>query len=121
MEDSFARVEDLAAHVREYVNNRIDSVKLSAAEKSSKLMANMIAKMAVLLIFVFFIVFASIALAYGLAKLTGEFYWGFLMVAGAYLLLGWIVWLLKEKIIRLPMMNAMLKQLFKDDETDDHN
>ena len=121
MEDSFAKVEDLAVHIKEYLNNRIESVKLSAAEKSSKMLANLIAISAVLLVFLFVIVFASIALAYVLAKLTGELYWGFLIVAGIYLLLGSLIWLLKEKILRFPIMNAMLHQLFKDDETDDTN
>ena len=121
MEDSFAKAEDLAVHIKEYMNNRIESVKLSAAEKSSKMLANLIAMAAVLLVFLFVIVFASIALAYALAKLTGELYWGFLIVAGIYLLLGSLIWLLKEKILRFPIMNAMLHQLFKEDETDDTN
>jgi hypothetical protein len=121
MEDTFARVEDLATHVKEYVNNRIASVKLSAAEKSSKLLANIIAMAAVVMVFVFFVVFASIALAYVFAKITGEYYWGFLIVSGIYLLLGTMVWILKEKILRLPIMNAMLQHLFKDNETDNEN
>ena len=121
MEDSFAKVEDLAVHIKEYMNNRIESVKLSAAEKSSKMLANLIAMAAVLLVFLFVIVFASIALAYALAKLTGELYWGFLIVSGIYLLLGSLIWLLKEKILRFPIMNAMLHQLFKEDETDNKN
>jgi hypothetical protein len=95
-------VEDLAVHVKEYMNNRIASVKLSAAEKSSKMLANLIAMAAVLLVFLFVIVFASIALAYALAKLTGELYWVFLIVAGIYLLLGSLVWVLKEKKIEAP-------------------
>ena len=37
MEDTFAKAEELAEHVKEYINNRMDSVKLNSAEKSSKL------------------------------------------------------------------------------------
>ena len=122
METTFAKVEEMAVHVKEYVNNRIASVKLSAAEKSSKLMANVIAIAITMMVFVFFVVFASIALAYAFASLTGEFYWGFLIVAGIYLLLGVLVWLMKEKLLRLPIMNAMLQLLFKeDDELDEED
>jgi energy-coupling factor transporter transmembrane protein EcfT len=118
MKDTFARVEEMTAHVKEYVNNRMASVKLNAAEKSSRLIANVIALVIVLIVFALFIVFAGIALAFAFARLTGEFYWGFLIVAGIYLLLGILVWLMKEKIIQLPIMNTMLQQLFKDDEED---
>ncbi len=116
MEETFAKVEELAEHVKEYVNNRISSVKLSSAEKSSKLTANILAVVIAALVFVFFLLFASIALAYVFSKLTGEFYWGFLIVAGIYFLFGLIVWLLREKILRIPIMNAMLEQLFKDED-----
>jgi len=33
MEKVFAKAEEMAAHVKDYVNNRIASVKLSAEEK----------------------------------------------------------------------------------------
>jgi hypothetical protein len=34
MEEAFAKVEDLVGHVKEYVNNRVESAKLNMAEKS---------------------------------------------------------------------------------------
>ena len=40
IDDLFSKVEDLGGNIREYVNTRIDSLKLSAAEKSSKVIAN---------------------------------------------------------------------------------
>ena len=121
MEKTFARVEELADHVKEYVNNRIASVKLSVAEKTSAVLSNIIAMIIVLTVFVFFIVFAGIGLAFVFAKLTGEYYWGFLIVAGIYLLIGFLVWVLKEKLIRLPIMNAILQQLFKEEENDEQD
>ena len=119
MEDTFAKAEDLAEHVKEYINNRMDAVKLSAAEKSSKLAATVIASVVVAIFFIIFLFFASTALAFVFSRLTGELSWGFLIVSGIYLLLGAIVWLLKDRILQLPVMNAILRQLFTDDEEDD--
>lgn len=115
MEDTFAKVEELSAHIKEYINNRVDSMKFKAAEKSSSVLANIIAVAIAVLVLTFFVLFGSVALAYAIAKWTGEVYWGFLMVAGIYLLLGVLVWLLREKLLRLPIMNAMVQQLFKED------
>ncbi len=119
MEKTFAKMEEMGDHIKEYVNNRIASAKLNIAEKSSKILANLVAVVVVLVVLFLFVIFASVALAYAFAKLTGELYWGFLIVAGIYLLLGLAVWALKEKWIRLPMMNAMLQQLFNDESNED--
>jgi len=119
MEKTFAKVEEMAEHVKEYVNNHINSAKISVAEKTSGILANIIAVTIVLTVFLFFIIFSSVALAFTFAKLTGEYYWGFLIVACIYLLIGVLVWALKEKLLRMPIMNSILQQLFKDEEEAD--
>ena len=119
MEKTFAKVDELVVHVKAYMNNRIDTVKLNAAEKGSKIMANVITLVISLLVFGLCIVFASFALAFAFAKLTGELYWGFLIVAGIYLLLGFFLWILREKLLRIPILNALLKQLFKEEDEKD--
>lgn len=120
MEKVFAKAEEMAAHVKQYVNNRIASVKLSAAEKSSQIIAGIFAVTIAVIFFIIFLLFISVAAAFALAKFTGEWYWGFLIVAGLYLVTGCFLWFAKEKILRMPIMNAMLKQLFKE-ENDDEN
>lgn len=121
MESLFSRLEQLAMHIKEYAQNRIASVKLSAAEKFSKLISSIFAAAVVAVIFFMFLVFAGIAAAYALAEWTGKLYWGFLLVSGIYLVLGIVVWVAKEKLIRLPVMNALLQQLFKEEEINEEN
>jgi hypothetical protein len=119
MEKAFVKAEDLAGHIKDYINNRVDSVKLNVAEKTSKLGANLIAFVIVSVFALFFVVFASIALAYVFSALTGKLYWGFLMVAGFYLLAGVIIWSARERLLRLPVMNALLQQLFTEEKEED--
>ena len=119
MEKTFAKVDELADHVKAYLNNRIDTVKLNTAEKGSKMLANVLTLVSVLLVFGLCLVLASFALAFALAKLTGEIYWGFLIVAGIYLLLGTGLWVLREKLLKLPILNALLKQIFKEEDEKD--
>lgn len=120
MEKAFAKAEELAGTIKEYVNNRIESVKLNAAEKSSAVMANVIAGAIVAVVFIFFIVFASVALAFGLGEWLGKTWAGFLIVAGLYFLVGIIVWLARTKIIRLPIMNAFIQQLIKTEDDEEN-
>lgn len=118
MEKLFTKIEELAGSVKEYVNTRIESVKLNAAEKSSAIIANAIARVVGVVVFFFFMAFASIALSIGLGEWIGKAWAGFLIVACLYLLIGVVVWAGKERLIRLPVMNALIRQLFNDDEED---
>jgi hypothetical protein len=112
MENMFTKIEELISHIKEYADNRITNVKLSIAEKTSKLIAGLLAAIVVIFVLFFFVVFASIGLAYILSAWIGKMYAGFFIVAGLYLLAGIIIWIGKEKILRLPIMNAMIKKMF---------
>lgn len=119
MENVFARVEKLADHIREYVNVRLDAVKLGTAEKTSKAIAGALAFVVMVQFLVLFLIFASFALAYAFAALTGKVYWGFLIVAGIYLLSGLAVWISRERILRIPLMNILLRQMHHTEKEDD--
>ncbi len=119
MEKAFAKAEELAGLVKEYVNTRIEVVKLNAAEKTSVAMANILAAFLAIIIFLCCLIFASIAAAIVIGAWLGKAWTGFAFVALLYLLLGILVWATREKLIRLPMMNAMIKQLFKQNDGED--
>ena len=121
MEKTFERVEELAGTIKDYINTRMDTLKLSVAEKSASVIANVLAGVIVSGVFILFIIFASIALSFGLGEWIGKTWVGFLIVAGLYLFLGIVVWAARGKLIRLPLMNAMIQQLFKKDEEDEDN
>ena len=119
MEKVFDKAEELAGNIKEYVNNRVNGIKLNVAEKTSAVIANLVAGLMAVFIFLLFIIFAGITLSFGLGKWIGEIWIGFLIVTFIYLLLGFVIWKLRKRIIQLPVMNAMLKQLIKvDDEQD---
>ncbi len=118
MENLFSKAEDLAGNLKDYVNTRIDSLKLNAAEKSSKLIANGVAGMVVAILVLFFLGLGSIALSLAVGIWIGKTWAGFLVVGGFYLLVSIIIWTARAKLIRMPVMNAMIQQLFKEDEED---
>lgn len=63
-----------------------------------------------------FILFASIELANAISTLTAGFYWGFVIVAGIYFLLGLLFWKSKERLLNLPVMNVILKKLLNEED-----
>ena len=118
MEKAFAKVEELAGTLRVYINSKIESVKLNAAEKSSQFLSNVLAGLAVAVVFLCCFIFGSIALAFILGDLIGQIWAGFLAVAILHFLLAMAMWILRERILRLPLMNGFINQLFKTNEKD---
>ncbi|MBL0358237.1 MAG: phage holin family protein [Chitinophagaceae bacterium] len=119
MERTFAKVEELVTAIKEYAEVRIDEVKLTTAEKTSRLLANVLAAAIVAIVLIFFVIFASVAVALLLGLWTGKLWIGFLIVACLYLLVGIIAWFARGKFIRLPLMNGMISQLFKMEEDEE--
>lgn len=116
MNDTIDKIEGLTEHVKEFVNTRVELAKLRIAEKTSLVIGNIIAVGVVAVLFLFVIVFGSFAGAWALGDWIGKRYAGFLIVAGFYLLVAIIVWFARQRIIRFPVMNAIIKQLHKDEE-----
>lgn len=116
MNDIVSNAEKLAEHAHEYLNTKIELLKLNAAEKSSAVLANIIAGAIVSIVVVFCLVFVSIAVALVLSNWIGHSWSGFFIVAGFYLLAGAFILTFKEQLIRLPIMNNIIRQLFKNEQ-----
>jgi hypothetical protein len=121
MEKTFAKVEELADNLKEYVNTRIEKAKLRAAEKTSHIVAHAVAAVIVTVVVLFFIVFASIALSLLLGEWIGKEWAGFLIVAGIYLLIAIIVWLTRKQLIQVPIMNSLIRQIFSKETEDEED
>lgn len=107
------KISDLFNHIKEYVAIRITLYKLETAEYVSKIISNAIAFCFVGIIFLIGVIFWSIALGFFLASLVESTCWGFFIVGSIYLIASLIIWKIKAKILRLPLMNLMLDQFFK--------
>lgn len=118
MEHAFSKAEELIDNIKEYVNIKIDTAKVVAAERSSRVIANLVAGIVLVLFFLFFLFFGSVALSILLGTWIGKAWAGFLIVAFFYLLAGIIMWTRRTKLIRLPVMNALLRNLNKKDGKD---
>ena len=115
LQEEFKKAEDLAKHCKAYVQIEIELFKLKIAEKLSKIIANFLAAMVVIGVLLLFILFVSLALAFLIGEWLGKMSAGFFIVSILYLLIGVISWYAREKLIRIPILNAILSQLFTND------
>jgi len=116
MSEEFKKVESLFEQFTAYANTRMSQAKLSASEKVSKLAAIMIAMLMAALVFFLFLVMLCITIAILLGQWLGSMWLGFLIVAALVLLFGVLLWLAKDRLLRIPIMNGLIEALFEKEE-----
>jgi hypothetical protein len=112
-DESKSSFEELISSLKEYFNIQKEILKLEAAEKASELFSE--AASMILIVGFFFAVFffLSFALAYGLSSLLESMFYGFAIVSGLYLVIALILLKGKDRLLKTPMMNLLIKSFLK--------
>ncbi|MDQ6757963.1 MAG: phage holin family protein [Bacteroidota bacterium] len=111
MENQSTSIETLIERVKSYVETRIDLLKLKAIDKSSSFLSLLITMIVVILIALIFFIFLNIGIALYLGDLLGKSYFGFFIIAGFYIIAGLVIFSLRVKLLKTPIINAMIKKL----------
>lgn len=109
-ENEKSKVEDLTDQVKDYLNDRIDLATLKVSDKVSDILSTLIAGLMLGLIFFFFLLLASFAIANWINEYFENDYLGYLIVSLFYLVIGFVVYLAKEKWIKIPIANLIIKK-----------
>jgi hypothetical protein len=111
-ENKEKNLEDIFSDAKDYIDTRVEYIRLSAVEKGAKIFADLITNAAVIISFVLAFLFASFTLALFLSDVLNSYAAGFGCVAGIYLLLSIIVYLTKDKYIERLLVNLFIKKYF---------
>lgn len=103
-------------HVKEYVEASVKLAKLKAVEKSSAVITNTAAYSVAAILGLFVLLFGSLTLGFALGRWLDSNVWGFLIVTLFYAALAAVVVLAKDKLIKIPVLNALLKKMFKEEK-----
>lgn len=105
------KMEDLASYIKDYLQTRIELFKLKTASVTSKLISTAASFLIFSFFILIFILFTGIAAALFIGEKTGSLPLGFLIIAISFFILGLICWLGRERWIRIPLMNTLIRQL----------
>jgi uncharacterized membrane protein YqjE len=106
-----SKVERLLSNVEEYAETRYDLALLNAQEKAGNVISSMASGMLLTVFSLFVLLFVSIGGAWALGEYFHSPSIGFFSIAGFYLLVAILVYVNREKWIRLPIMNALLRKI----------
>lgn len=114
MEHKQSRLSSIAEYATDYVEKKGEIIFLDVVEKSSRVVATIVSGVAVAVIGIFFILFASIWIAWWIAQATGNVAMGFFSITCFYLILFLITLFAGKKIIQNSLINLIIKKIFYD-------
>lgn len=104
----------LISKLKEYAQIRKDLALMMIADKASHSIASIVSGGILVFLALLIFFFGSMALGFYLSEVIGNTYAGFLIITGFYLLLAILVFVLKEKHIEKPLINKVIKKVFKE-------
>lgn len=112
MEDNFSNYFNQTGKVaKEYLETRLDLIKLQAAGKLSKALGLFFSLTMAFLLFFFVIVFLGMVVGFWIGEMTGSFTIGFSCAAGLFVLLFLVLLFLRKPLIQRPLGKLLLAEL----------
>jgi hypothetical protein len=106
-------IESLFERAGDYVETRLDILKLKTADKSADIISSLASRLVILSIVIIFIIILNIGIALLLGELLGKLYYGFFILAGFYLITGLILYTNRRTWFKVPVTNLILRKIFK--------
>jgi len=106
-------IEDLFEKVEAYIKTNVELIKLRTIDKLSAVIASLASGVVLLILFSFFFLMVNIVLAIWLGQAMGQVYYGFFLIAGIYALLSIILFMVRNSIIKNPIINSIISQFLK--------
>jgi TRAP-type C4-dicarboxylate transport system permease small subunit len=112
-------VSEIAENVRNYVQLRIDLLMLKLTEKLAKLVSHLLITVIFFIIFVLLTFFISLAFIFWFKDYIGPAWAGCLIIAGFYLVVGFIIYLLRTRLFVNPVVAQLSKILLEEEDEDE--
>jgi hypothetical protein len=113
MEDKAKLLESLLNSATDYGVTTYELIKLKALDKTADVVSSVVPHSVVLILLSSFMLFLNLGIAFWLGEILGKLFYGFLIIAGFYLLTGSIIYFLIYKWIKKTVCNYVIKQMLK--------
>lgn len=104
-------------YLQQYIEQRLDILRLEAAEKSSQVLASFLTLIVVVLLLLILVAMLSVTGALFIGRaLGGDYAMGFLIMSGVYLVAAWLIYLFRRPLITNPILSMVIAKFFPDPE-----
>jgi hypothetical protein len=109
------KAEKLVGHVKDYLHTTAELIKLKAVDKMATGLSSIAVSLALLVLIAWVVVLISIGAAIWISEGMSDRYSGFFIVAGFYLVVSFIIYLVKDTFIRKSVTHKVIDH-FTDEE-----
>ena|SRR5450755_1883122 len=106
-------IKTLIDKSKDYLDTKIELTKLKTIDKSADVLSTVVVMVSMIFIGSLFIVFISVGLAFMLGKALGAYYYGFFIVGGFYAIILLLIYIQREKWIKIPIANGLINKMLK--------
>lgn len=110
--DAISNIEKLYDMAGDYLDTRLDLFRMKGTLKASDLLSSIASAVFVGLFILTVFLLLNIGLGFWLGEVLGKTFYGFFALAGFYFLVGLILYLLRDKIVKTPVSNAVIRKIF---------
>ena len=107
---------EISENVKSYISLKTDLLKLTLTEKLSLIISALLITIILFLVFLFISMFVSIAFIFWFRDHAGPLYVGALIVAGFYLIIGIVIFLLRNTLFIDPLVSQISKILLEEED-----
>jgi hypothetical protein len=114
MEEPQSPLDQLITHAEDYLKTRQQLTQHVISEKVVVLTSTLVTAYVLFTIFVLAALFGSLGLAAWIARESNDPLMGYWVVGSGYFLLGLIMVIFRKSILKAPLMNAMVKNIYNE-------
>lgn len=113
MENNTSTIEMLFGRAEEYTRTTVELLKLQAVDKAADVVSSLLSRIIVSIVIVLFAFLVNIGLSIWVGELLGKVYFGFLVVSGFYLLIAFILYIVRDKVLKTPIRDFIIIRMLK--------
>ena len=111
MQDQINSLESLFEKTTDYLEKRIELVKLQAVHKAADVASTFLSRVIIATIVLLMVLVLNTGVAIWLGELLGEMYYGFFVLAGFYLLLAIVLYACRRTWLKRPFSDMIIKKM----------
>lgn len=105
------QLEHLYGKAKQYTESSIELYKLQAIGKTADIVSSLVSRLVLFIIISLFTLFVNIAISLFIGNQLGAYYLGFLIVSCFYLIIGLLLYIFNDKLIKTPTTNLVIEKL----------
>lgn len=111
-------IDLLYKRAKKYTETNTELLALKTVDKIADVLSSLTVIVLIVIVFAMFTLFINVGLSLFIGNLLNEYYLGFFIISAFYLVLGLVLYVFRDKFIKIPVTNLIIVKLLKSKNSD---